>query len=433
MGRSPLQAPDDSCAQVSKHFGSRLRCLFQRRHMRRGERLASMLVNSSNTPSSEVRMKTVLVMILVLGLTSCGLLVSAIAQEKVVNVYGWGDYIDPKVIEDFTKETGIKVTYDAYDSNEVIEGQALGGKTRFDVVIVPGRHLQRLIAAGQLQRLDKTKLPNSRNLWPEVMARLGVYDPGNQYAVNYLWFTMGLAYNVGKIKEVLGDAAADAWRGPSNESRISWDVIFRPESQRKFASCGVMLPDSGEDMFAIALIYFKADPASMRPTLLKYAADLLSIAKRKANFDSSGIADALVNGDICLALGQSFESFRARDRAREADSEVEIDFAIPKEGSLMLLDNLAIPTDAHHVEEAYAFIDFLLRPEVAARNTNFTHLASGVLVPKPAIDARLAENASLYPDESVMHRLFAAPYRDPASQKAIDREWARIKSGKYLP
>lgn len=147
-------------------------------------------------------------------------------------------------------------------------------------------------------------------------------------------------------------------------------------------------------------------------------------------FDSTDYADALANGDICLAIGQSSESFRARDRARETESEVEIDFAIPKEGSLMLLDNLAIPADAQHVEEAHAFIDFLLRPEVAARNTNFTHLASGVLATKSAIDARLAENASLYPSELGMHRLFAAPYRDAASQRAIVREWARIKTGK---
>jgi len=376
-------------------------------------------------------MRTLLTIVLTLGLGSCGSLALASAQEKVVNVYGWGDYIDPKVMEDFTRETGIKVTYDAYNSTASIE-EALGGKTGFDVVIVPGRELPRRIATGQFQRLDKAKLPNSRNLWPEVMARLAVYDPGNQYAVNYLWFTMGLAYNVDKLKEVFGDAAADAWRG--NESAASWDAIFRPESLRRFAGCGVMIPDNGEDMFAIALIYLKVDPASVRPSVIKWAAGYLNITSRKAKtFDSTGYADALANGDICLAVGSSAESFRARDRAREADSDVEIDFAIPKEGSLMLLDNLAIPANAQHVEEAYAFIDFLLRPEVAARNTNFTHIASGVLAAKAAIDARFGEDTPLYPGDSVMHRLFAAPYRDPAAQKTIGREWATIKAGKYSP
>ena len=379
-------------------------------------------------------MRTLFVIILVLGLGSCDPLAPAAAQEKVVSVYGFGDYIDPKVMEDFTKETGIRVTYDAYDSSTGIDEQALGGKAGFDVVIVSGRDLQRLIAAGQFQRLDKTKLPNSRNLWPEVMARLGVYDPGNQYAVNYLWFTIGLAYNADKIREVLGDAGSDAWQSASKESLISWDVIFKPESLRKFAGCGVMLPDSSEDMFGIALIYLKTDPASMRPSVIKWAADLLAMARRKVKiFDSTGFADALANGDICLALGRSFESFRARDRAQEADSDAEIGFAIPKEGSLMLLDNLAIPTNAQHVEEAYAFIDFLLRPEVAARNTNFTHIASGVLAAKAAVDANVAEDASLYPSELKMRRLFAAPYRDPVSQKTIGREWARVKSGKLSP
>jgi putrescine transport system substrate-binding protein len=377
-------------------------------------------------------MRTRFVSILLSGLSLSGLLFPAAAQEKAVSIDGFADYIDPKVIEDFTKETGIKVTYDTYDSSAAIEGKA--GKTGFDVVIVPARDLERLIAAGKVQKLDKSKIPNSKNLWPEVMARLAVYDPGNQYAVNYLWFTIGLAYNAGKIREVLGDAIADAWQNASTESLISWDVIFKPESLRKFAGCGVMLPDSGEDMFAIALKYLKIDPASMRPNVLKWAGELLTIARRKAKiFDAAGFADALANGDICLALGQSFESFRARERAVEADSEAEIGFAIPKEGSLMLLDNLVIPTNAQNVDEAYAFIDFLLRPEIAARNTNFTHLASGVLAAKPAVDARLAENASLYPSESMMQRLFVAPYRDPVSQKTIEREWAKVKTGKLSP
>src|ERR1700730_3162758 len=175
----------------------------------------------------KIQMRRSLVALLFFGLYFCGLLLPAAAQEKVVSVYGWADYIDPKVIEDFTKETGIKVTYDAYDSNEMLDGQVLGPKTGFDVVIVPGRDLQRLIATGKFQKLDKSKLPNSKNLWPEVMARLGVYDPGNQYAVNYMWFTAGLAYNVEKAKELLGDAAADALLN-------SWDILFKPGNLKKF-------------------------------------------------------------------------------------------------------------------------------------------------------------------------------------------------------
>jgi putrescine transport system substrate-binding protein len=371
----------------------------------------------------KLRMKNSFAALWLFGLCSCGLLLPAFGQEKIINVYGWGDYIDPKVIEDFTKETGLKVAYDAYDSNEAFEARLQAGKTGFDVVIVPGSILQTQIAAGLYQKLDKTKLPNSKNLWPEVMARLAVDDPGNQYAVNYMWFTAGIAYNVDKAKELLGDAVADA-------SLNSWDIIFKPGKLKKFASCGIAVLDSGEELFAIALNYLRADPSSMRQRDLKPAAEILSGMRRDVQkFDSASITDALANGNICLGVGYSGDSFRARDRAREADNGIEIDYAIPKEGTLMLLDNLAIPKDAPHVEEAYAFIDFLLRPAIAARNTNFTHFANGVLASKASIAKDIVENKSIYPDATTMQRLFVA-YRDPAARKAIIREWAQIKTGK---
>ncbi|MGH6835505.1 MAG: polyamine ABC transporter substrate-binding protein [Methylocella sp.] len=358
------------------------------------------------------------------GLCLCSLLLPAFGQEKAVNVYGWSDYVDPKVIEDFTKETGIKVTYDAYDSNEAFEARLLAGKTGFDVVIVSGSILQRQIAAGLYQKLDKTKLPHSKNLWPEVMARLSVHDPGNQYAVNYMWFTAGIAYNVEKAKELLGDAAADALLS-------TWDIIFKPGILRKFAGCGIAVLDSGEDMFAIALTYLRVDPASMRQSDLKRAAELLSGMRRDVKkFDSADFADALANGDICLGVGYSGDSFRARDRAREAANGIEIDYTIPREGTLMALDNLAIPKDAPHVEEAYAFIDFLLRPAIAARNTNFTYLANGVLASKSSIAKDIVENKSIYPDAATMQRLYALANHDQAARTTIAREWARIKTGK---
>ena len=256
------------------------------------------------------------------------------------------------------------------------------------------------------------------------MARLSVHDPGNQYAVNYMWFTAGIAYNVEKAKELLGDAAAGAFLN-------SWDFVFKPGNLKKFGGCGIAVLDSGEELFAIALNYLKVDPASMRQSDLKRAEDLLSGMRRDVKkFESAGFADALANGDICLGVGYSGDSFRARDRAREADNGIEIDYAIPKEGTLMGLDNLAIPRDAPHVEEAYAFIDFLLRPGIAARNTNFTHLANGVLASKSSIQKDIVENKSIYPDAATMQRLFAMANHDPAARKAIIREWARIKTGK---
>jgi putrescine transport system substrate-binding protein len=370
-----------------------------------------------------------------LGLWMSCCVFSAAGQENIVNVYGWGDYIDPRVIEDFTKETGIKVAYDTYDSNETLETRLEEDKSGFDVVIVSGRILQKQIAAGRYLRLDKGKLPNGKNLWPDVMARLAVYDPGNQFAVNYLWFTAGLAYNVEKAKEIAGvapaDAAAAAIAAPLPESiSDTWSMLFKPENLKKFSSCGVDVLDSPEDMFAIALQYLRLDPASNHQIDLKRAADLLSGIRRNVKIiESTEYAEALVNGDICLAVGYSGESFRARDRARESENGIVIDYAIPREGAPILLDNLAIPRDASHVREAYEFINFLLRPGIAARNTNFTHLANSVLASKSLIDKSISGNASIYPEATVMQRLFALGNRDLGTQKSIAREWARIKLG----
>jgi putrescine transport system substrate-binding protein len=362
------------------------------------------------------------------GLWMSGILLPAFGQGRIVSVYGWGDYVDPKIIEDFSKETGIKVTYDTYNSDETLEGRLQAGKTGFDVAVVSGRVLQRQIAAGTFLRLDKSKLPNSKTLWPEIMARLAVHDPGNQYAVNYTWFTAGLAYNIEKTKELAGGAAAGDHPAPLIDS---WSILLKPENLKKFASCGVDVLDSPEDLFPIALQFLRLDPASIRPTDLKRATDLLSGMRRyMRKFESSEYADALANGDICLAVGYSGDSFRARDRAREAQNGIEIDYVIPKEGAPILFDNLAILKDAPHPEEAYAFIDFLLRPEIAARNTNFIHLANGVLVSKSLIDKTITGNTSIYPSAALMQRLFASGNYDQVTQRAIAREWARIKLGK---
>lgn len=349
------------------------------------------------------------------------------AQERTVSVFGWGDYIDPKVIEDFSKETGIKVTYDAYDSTEELERQLEAGKTGFDLVIVPADILRKQGAAGLYQKLDKSKLPNSKNLSPEVMARLEAYDRGNQYAVNYMWFTAGIAYNADKINKVLGDAAPYRLHDGSSAPSASWGALFRLDNLKKFASCGVMVLDSGGDMFALALIYLKGDPAIVRWSDFKNAAELLKIMRRNVKkFDSTGYADALVNGDICLAAGYSVDSLRARERTQEADNGVEIGYVIPKEGSLILLDNLAIPKEAPRVAEAYQLMNFLLRPDIAARNASFTRLASGVLAAKSANSKGNVAQSS----DAVMQRLFTAPNYSPPLQKAIQQEWSRIKAGK---
>jgi putrescine transport system substrate-binding protein len=365
-------------------------------------------------------MKNVISMLVVSTLALLAGICAAGAAERVVNVYNWSDYIDPKVLEDFTKETGIKVVYDTYDSNETLETRLLAGKTGYDVVVPSGTFLQRQIQAGLYQKLDKTKLPNAKNLWPEIMTRLAVYDPGNQYAVAYMWFTTGIAYNVDKAKERIGEAPI-----------TSWETLFKAENLRKFADCGVYVLDSPEDMFAVALNYLKLDPNSKKTDDLRRAAEQLKLMRRNVKkFHSSEYINALANGDICLAVGWAGDSFQARDRAREADNGVMLNYVIPKEGTLMSIDTIAIPKDAPHLDEAYAFIDYLMRPEIAARNTHVTNFANGVLAAKGLAPKEIAENEAIYPNAETMRRLFTVTSFDQPTQKLVTSQWTQVKTGR---
>lgn len=345
---------------------------------------------------------------------------AALAQEKVVHVYNWSDYIDPKSLEEFTKETGIKVVYDTYDSNEMLEAKLLAGKTGYDIVVPTTTFLQRQIQAGVHQKIDRAKLKNYDGLWPDLMKLLASYDAGNAYAVPYMWGTTGIAYNVAKVKQRIGET-------PMN----SWDMIFRPENLRKLADCGVYVLDSPEDLFTNALNYLKLSPNSKKPEELRKASELLQKMRPNVKkFHSSEYINALAAGDICVAVGWAGDSLQARNRAREAKNGVEINYVIPKEGTLISLDSFVIPKDAAHVAEAHAFIDFMLRPEIAARNTNLTNFANGVLAAKALVDKEVAENKSVYPDEETMKKLFTVQPFDAATQKIVTREWTRVKTGK---
>jgi putrescine transport system substrate-binding protein len=342
------------------------------------------------------------------------------AQERVVNVYNWSDYIDPDVLDDFTRETGVKVVYDTYDSNETLETKLLAGRTGYDIVVPSATFLQRQIRIGVYQPLDRARLPNWKNLSREVMARLAAYDPGNKYAVNYMWFTTGLAYNVAKAKARLGDRPID-----------SWSIVYRPENIRKFADCGVYFLDSPEDILTTAMRFLGINPDSKAPAdIRKAAAAIRRVAPFVKKFHSSEYINALANGDICLAVGWAGDTFQARNRAREAGNGVEIGYAVPREGTLISMDNLAIPKDAPHPAEAYALIDYLLRPDVAARNSNVTSFANGVEASKPFLDKEILGNKAIYPDDEVMKRLFTVTANDQPTQKVITREWTRVKTGK---
>ena len=355
---------------------------------------------------------------LLLGLA---LAATATAQDRVVNVYNWSDYIDPKVLDAFTRETGIRVGCDTYDNNEIVQTKLLAGKSGYDVVVPSGPFLQRLIKAGAFRQLDRSKLSNYGNLWPDVMARLAAFDPGNLHAVNYMWGTTGLGLNVKKVRERLGEST------PLN----TWDVVLKPENAAKLKDCGITMLDSPEDLFPGVLNYIGLPPDSKKPDDLQRAGDtLFRIRGSIQKFHSSEYINALANGDICLAVGYSGDIVQAGRRAEEAKNGVEVAYQVPREGALMWFDSLAIPADAQHVEEAHAFINYLLRPEVAAANTNFVSYASGNLAARPLVKPDILGNPGIYPDEATFRRLFTNTAYDDRSQRAVTRLWTRVKTGR---
>ncbi|MFD2183562.1 polyamine ABC transporter substrate-binding protein [Rhodoplanes azumiensis] len=344
-----------------------------------------------------------------------------VAQERVVNVYNWSDYIAPDVVEAFSRETGIKVRYDTFDSNDTLETKLLAGKSGYDVVVPSAFFLERQIKAGVFVPLDKAKLPNLKNAWPEIEARVATHDPGNRYSVNYLWGTVGIGYNVAKAREILGsDATID-----------SWDIVFKPESLARFKGCGVHMLDSADDIMPAALHWLGLDPNSADPKDLERAAEVLTKVRPSVRkFHSSEYLNALASGEICLVVGFSGDIMQAKKRAAEAKNGVTVGYAIPKEGAQMFFDQLAIPKDAEHVAEAHAFIDYLMRPDVAAKNAGAVSYANGNLASQPLIDKAVLEDKSIYPDAAVMSRLYTNKARDAKTTRLMNRLWTRVKTGR---
>lgn len=361
------------------------------------------------------------VVALAAGLACSWLAPPAPAAERVVNVYNWSDYIDPAVIEAFTRDTGIKVRYDVFDSNDTLETKLLAGRSGYDVVAPSAHFLERQIKAGVFLPLDKAKLPSLANAWPEIERRVAAHDPGNRYSVNYMWGTVGVGYNVAKAREILGP-----------EARIdSWDVIFKPESLARFKDCGVHMLDSADDILPAALNYLGLDPNSTDEKDLEKAAALVaSVRPSVRKFHSSEYLNALASGEVCLVVGFSGDIKQAQKRAAEAKAGVEIGYAIPREGAQMFFDNLAIPKDAKNVDEAHAFIDYLMRPEVAAKNTNFLSYANGNLASQKLIDKAILDDRGIYPDAATMGKLYTNNARAAAATRTMNRMWTRIKTGR---
>jgi len=359
-----------------------------------------------------------------IGAALVGLLMAAPVlgqKERSVNFYNWSDYIDPTVFDNFSKETGVKVRYDTFDSNDTLEAKLLAGKSGYDVVVPTGYFLARQISAGIFQKLDKSTLPNLVNAWPEIASRLAVYDPGNLYAVNYMWGTTGIGYNVKAARDVLGpNAVID-----------SWDYVFDPAKIAKFKDCGVHLLDSSDDIMPAALHYLHLDPNSTDPGDLQKATDLLlKIRPYVRKFHSSEYLNALASGEICFVVGFSGDVIQAKKRAAEAKGGVAIGYAIPKEGAQLWFDNLAIPTDAPDVAQAHALIDYLLRPEVAAKNTNFISYANGNLASQKFVDRSILDDRTIYPDAATMANLYTIVAHDQKTQRLVNRLWTRIKTGR---
>ena len=342
-------------------------------------------------------------------------------EGKTLNVYNWSDYIAEDTIPDFEKATGIKVTYDVFDSDEMVETKLLAGSSGYDLVVPSLSFLGRQIQAGVFLPLDKSKIPNYANLDPEMLKRIALQDPGNQFAVPYLWGTSGIGYNVDKIKQVFG----------STDVVGSWDLVFKPENAAKLKDCGITVLDTPSELIPIALNYLGEDPHSFDPAVIGKAAALLKqVRPYIRNFHSSSYINDLANGDICVVVGWSGDIIQARDRAAEADNGVNIAYSIPKEGAPQWFDMLAIPKDAKHADNAYAFINYLLSPEVAAANTNFVTYPNAVPKSKPLVDAAISGDPSIYPPPEVDAKLFTFAVLPPEVDKLYTRTWTELKTGK---
>jgi putrescine transport system substrate-binding protein len=352
-----------------------------------------------------------------LSLAACGPVKPPHPTE--LNVYNWSDYIDPALLKQFTAETGIKVRYDTFDSNEVLETKVLQGNTGYDIVVPSNHNVPRYIAARAIQSLDKSRLPGLANLSPEVLARMASFDPGGRFAVPYMQGTIGLGYNADAVAKRLPGVKVD-----------SWAVVFDPANMARLKDCGVYFLDASEDMYAVALNYLGKDPNSRDPRDYDAATELLlKVRPYVRKFHSSEYIDALANGDICLAIGYSGDVLQAKARAAEAKNGVKLAYALPKEGSQVWYDLFTIPVDAQSPAAAYAFLNFMLRPEVIARASNYTRYANANAAATRLVDAAVRDDPAAYPPPEVAKRLFVTTTKDQALLREVNRQWTTVLTG----
>lgn len=339
-----------------------------------------------------------------------------------LRVYNWSDYIAPDTVARFERETGIRVVYDVFDSNEVLEAKLLSGAASYDIVVPTSDFMGRQIIAGVFQPLDLAKLPNYRNLDPRLMELIAEFDPGNRYGVPYLWGTSGIGYNVGLVRAALGEGA------PVD----SLDLVLQPEYASQLADCGIAFLDAPSEVFSAVLKYLGLDPNSQVPEHYQQQARAVLDAVRPyiRYFHSSQYINDLANGDICVAFGWSGDILQARDRALEAGNDIDIAYTIAREGALMWFDMLAIPADARNVDNAHRFIDYLLRPEVIAEVTEFVKYANANAAATPLLPPAITDDPAIYPPAEVRARLYPDKVTPPKIDRVMTRVWTAVKTGR---
>ncbi|KPB81833.1 Putrescine-binding periplasmic protein [Pseudomonas syringae pv. coriandricola] len=375
-------------------------------------------VSDKNT--LELRMKKFGKTLLALSLMGV-VATAAQADDKVLHVYNWSDYIAPDTVAKFEKESGIKVVYDVFDSNETLEAKLLAGKSGYDIVVPSNNFLAKQIKAGVYQELDKSKLPNWKNLNESLLKAVSVSDPDNKHAFPYMWGSIGIGINPDKVKAALG---ADA---PVN----SWDLLFKPENAAKLKSCGISFLDSPTEMLPIALHYLGYPTDSQdKKQLAEAEALFMKIRPSIGYFHSSKYISDLANGNICVAVGYSGDIYQAKSRAAEAGGKVKVAYNIPKEGAGSFYDMVAIPKDAENVEGAYKFMTFLMKPEIMAEITNAVRFPNGNAAATALVDKEITGDPGVYPPADVQAKLYAIADLPAATQRIMTRSWTKIKSGK---
>ncbi|MGX5220848.1 polyamine ABC transporter substrate-binding protein [Pseudomonas segetis] len=348
------------------------------------------------------------------------LLASTCHAAETVRIYNWSEYIAPDTLENFKDATGIGNHYDVYDSNETLDAKLMAGHSGYDVVFPSDHFMARQIKGGALKILDKSQLPNWKNLNPALLKALQTNDPGNQYGFPYLWGTTGIGYNVDKVRAVLGD----------DVPLDSWDIIFKPENMKKLSKCGVAILDNGPELLPIALHYLGLPHHSKDPADYKKAeALLLQMRENVLYFHSSKYVSDLANGDICVAVGFSGDILQSATRAADANNGVHIDYVVPKEGAPLWFDMVAMPADSKNEAAGYAFMNYLLQPEVMANITNFVHYANGNSAADSLVDPTLKADHKIYPPQQTMDKLYTLEAMPLKIDRIRTRIWSKVKSG----